>query len=172
MLALACVVSLALPALQPVALEASTTNATTPTDITVAEKQAAEEASAKADAVVSQLEHARDEAWRDSRANLAIASSPPIRSESVFGLLSAETERFAQLEASIKAAKAEAAHKRRLSELAGGAWDAVASRKLKVLRRTTAAAHLVDAKANEAAAYATEADLFRELGVERLRGKR
>lgn len=156
-------------ALQPSTLDASANSTTVSTlpDITVAEKQAAEEASEAADTAVSKLERARDEAWRDSRSNLAIASSPPIRSESVLAMLSAETERFAQLEANIKAGKAEAAHKRSLAELVGGAWDARESRKLKVLRRATADARLADAKVAEQEAFAAEADVHRRLLEER-----
>ena len=76
---------------------------------------------------------------------------------------------FAQLEASIKKAKAEAAHQRRLAELAGGAWDALESKKLKGLRVTAAEAALTAAREAEVKMGAKEAELLRELAIERQR---
>ena len=54
-------------------------------------------------------------------------------------MLSSETDKLAQLEGAIKQAKAVAAHKRRIADLAGGAWDALESKRLKLLRLQAAA---------------------------------
>ena len=164
--------------------------------MTLEEKQAADAASAAADNRVTHLEKERDEAWQHSRGNLAVMSSPPVRSASVFALLSAETDKFAvsvppaksnahrplsrriadlpscpwqQLEGAIKQAKDVAAHKRRVAELAGGAWDALESKRLKLLRLQAAEAGLAAARAAEAKARADEAELLRELALERAR---
>jgi hypothetical protein len=106
---------------------------------------------------------------RQARGNLAVASSPPIRSSSVHAMLAAETDKFAQLEAAIKAAKDAVAHKRRIAELAGGAWDAHESGKLKKLRLAAAEAGLASAKQAVAKAAAQEAEMLRELAIERNR---
>ncbi len=90
-------------------------NETAPGTVTLSMKEEADKASEVADAAVRALEFARDEAWRDSRGNLAIASSPPIRSEAVLDLLTSETQRFEKLEGQIRDAKEFARHKRRLA---------------------------------------------------------
>ena len=53
--------------------------------MTLEDKQVAEADSAAADKRVTVLEKERDEAWHASRGDLALASSPPIRSSAVFG---------------------------------------------------------------------------------------
>lgn len=90
-LSLLCLV--AIVAAVPVEMVNSTS--TLNTGMTLDDKQAAEADSAAADTRVSHLEKSRDEAWHNARGNLAVASSPPIRSSAVFALLSTETERFA-----------------------------------------------------------------------------
>ena len=144
-------------------------NSTSVPSLTLDEKIEAETESVAADNHVSSLEKNRDEAWHNARGTLALASSPPIRSEGVFSLLSAETDRFAQLEASIKQAKAESTHKRRLAELAGSAWDAQESQRLKALRLEAAEAGLVAARQAEAKAREDQAELLRELTLEKAR---
>ena len=137
------------------------------TRMTLDEKIEAETESVEADNHVSALEKSRDEAWHNARGTLALASSPPIRSSGVFSLLSAETDRFGQLEASIKQAKDEASHKRRVAELAGNAWDAQESQRLKLLRLEAAEAGLVAARQAEAKAREDEAELLHELALEK-----
>ena len=66
--------------------------------MTLEEKQVADAMSDAADSRVAHLEKARDEAWHNSRGSLAVASNPPIRSSAMFAMLSAETDKFAQLE--------------------------------------------------------------------------
>ena len=106
--------------------------------------------------------------------------------------------RFAscRLESAITAAKAEAQHKRRIAELAGGAWDALESKRLKLsaacrleprtrerplvtlfaggrnprsLRLEAAQAGLAAASIAEEKARADEKELLRELAIERAR---
>ena len=77
--------------------------------MTLDEKQTYEAASAAADKRVTSLEKDRDVAWHLARGNLALASNPPIRSSKVFEFMKSETDKFAQLEAAITQAKAEAA---------------------------------------------------------------
>ena len=84
-------------------------------------------------------------------------------------MLSAETDRFAQLEASIKTAKAQAAHKRRIAELTGAAWDAHESLKLKTLREQAATIALEDSKIATKKAKRHERELLQELQVEKNR---
>lgn len=105
----------------------------------------------------------------NARGSLAVASDPPIRSGAVFAMLSAETDRFAQLETSIKAAKATASHKRRISELTGSAWDAHESLKLKQLRESAATVALEDSKIATKKARSLETELLQELQVEKNR---
>ena len=95
--------------------------------------------------------------------------STPASAGAVFSLLSAETDKFAQLEAAITQAKAVASHKRRVAELAGGAWDALESKRLKKLRLEAAEAALIAARAAEAKAKSNEKELLRELATERAR---
>jgi len=135
----------------------------------LADKQNAEAASIAADRKVTGLEKLRDEAWRSARGSLALASNPPIRSASVLGLLSAERDRFAKIEADIKTAKTEAQHHRRIAELAGGAFDALESFKLKSQRVETADGALRRARAERDRAHAQEAEMLRELAIERAR---
>jgi len=137
------------------------------TPVSIEEKHLAEAASAAADRVVEALEKVRDEAWRNARGSLAIASDPPIRSAAVFDMLSAETDRFAQLEGQINAAKAKSAHKRRIADLAGGAWDAHEGMKLKTLREQEAQTRLAEAKAAKAKAVASEIEYIHELMLEK-----
>ena len=85
------------------------------------------------------------------------------------GLLRQETDKFAQLEASIKAAKADAFHKRRIAELSGGAWDGLENMRLKKLRLKTANAGLTAAIAAEKKARTDEAEYMRELAIEKNR---
>jgi hypothetical protein len=154
-------------ALQPSQLEPMS-NATYPT-VTAADKQYAEAASSAADKHVSELEVERDQAWQVARSNLAVASSPPIRSSAVLTLLSKETQRFEELERSIREAKAQATHKRRIAELTGGAWDAKESRALKKLRVRQAEAALAAAIDAERKNAAAENEQLHELAVEKNR---
>jgi len=146
--------------------------ATAPTDqaesarVTIEDKQVADAASVAADKAVGHLEIARDEAWSHARGSLAVASDPPIRSSRVYALLSAETDRFAQLESAIKDAKAHSVHKRRVAELTGAAWDAHESLKLKKLRASSAAIALEQATTAAQKAEELEQELLRELEVE------
>jgi len=151
------------PELEPMGNETTT--------VTLEEKQVADAAAFASDKVVTKLEVQRDEAWQTARGNLAVATHPPIRSSAVLGLLSKETDRFAQLEASIKKAKDEAKHQRRIADLVGGAWDAAESRKLKGLRVQAAEAALADARVVEMKKREEEAELLRELDIERQVGK-
>lgn len=98
-----------------------------------------------------------------------MASHPPIRSSAVLDMLSAETDKFARLEASIKKAKDEAKHQRRIAELVAGAWDAAESRKLKALRVQAAEAALAGSRVAEVKKQEEEAELLRELAIERQR---
>ena len=158
-------------ALEPLATEEAempmenvSTNATTRLPpMTLEQKQVADAASSSADQRVTVLEKARDEAWQHARGNLAVASSPPIRSSAVFALLSAETEKFAQLEGAITNAKDEAARKRRMADLSGGAWDALESKRLALLRLQAADAGLTAARLAESKARSNEAELLSEL---------
>ena len=144
-------------------------NATILPAMTLEEKTIADADSAAADSAVAKLEKARDEAWHHARGNLAVASSPPIRSSAVFAMLSSETDKFAQLENSITTAKNVAAHKRRIAELAGSAWDALESKRLKKLRLQAAEAGLIAARAADAKAVSDEAELLREYALEKSR---
>ena len=137
--------------------------------VTMEEKHLSEAASAQADRAVEELELLRDETWRNARGSLAIASDPPIRSGAVFEMLSAETERFAQLEASIKAAKAKQAHARRVAELTGSAWDAHEAFKLKELREQQAEFRAEEAKVARTEAAALEREYLKELRLEKAR---
>ena len=133
------------------------------------EKHLSEAASHLADRAVEELELLRDETWRNARGSLAIASDPPIRSGAVFETLSTETERFAQLEASIKAAKAKQAHARRVAELTGSAWDAHEAVKLKELREQQAEFRAEEAKVARTEAAALEREYLKELRLEKAR---
>ena len=137
--------------------------------VTMEEKHLSEAASHLADRAVEELELLRDETWRNARGSLAIASDPPIRSGAVFEMLSTETERFAQLEASIKAAKAKQAHARRVAELTGSAWDAHEAVKLKELREQQAAFRAEEAKVARTEAAALEREYLKELRLEKAR---
>ena len=148
---------------------ANTTTEEEYTPMTLDEKQTYEAASAAADKRVTSLEKDRDVAWHLARGNLALASNPPIRSSKVFEFMKSETDKFAQLEAAITQAKAEAAHKRRISDLAGGAWDSLESKKLKGLRLDAAKLGLTAAIAAEAKARADEEEMLRELAIEKQR---
>lgn len=161
---------------EPVPEPLSDANVTTasPTDspkhgVSLEEKQVADTAAFAAEKVVTQLEVQRDEAWQTARGNLAVATNPPIRSSAVLGMLSAETDKFAQLEASIKKAKDEAKHQRRIAELVGGAWDAAESRKLKALRVQAAEAALAASRVAELKKREEETELLHELEIERQR---
>jgi len=149
--------------------EPAAVNYTAEPAIFLADKQNAEAASIAADRKVTGLEKLRDEAWRSARGSLALASNPPIRSASVLGLLSAERDRFAKIEADIKTAKSEAQHHRRIAELAGGAFDALESFKLKSQRVETAEGALRRARAERDRTKKEEAELLRELTIERQR---
>lgn len=92
---------------------------------------------------------------------------PASRGALLCRLLSAETDRFASLEASIKAAKQKALHKRRVAELAGSAWDAHEDRKLKELRESIAASALEKARTELVDTQTLESELLRELQIER-----
>ena len=137
--------------------------------VTLEEKRVTEAESATADRVLNDRELARDEAWQNARGSLAVASDPPIRSAAVFDMLKAETNKFAELEGAIKAAKVDATRKRRISELAGSAWDAHETLKLKQLRESAAEAALRNAHAAVGAAQRDELELLRELKIERNR---
>lgn len=142
-------------------------NATPSTrSVSIEDKQVAEAASAAADKVVAKLEVARDEAWQNARGSLAVASNPPIRSSRVYEMLSAETDRFAQLEDAINNAKANSVHKRRVAELTGAAWDAHESLRLKKLRASASVLALEQAKEAAEQASVLEQELLRELEVE------
>ena len=104
-----------------------------------------------------------------TRRGKPLRRNPPIRADTVFAMLSAETDRFAQLETSIKAAKAQAAHKRRIAELTGSAWDAHESLKLKTLREQAAIVALEDSKIATKKAKTHEMELLQELNVEKNR---
>ena len=151
-----------------VANQSATPRANEPA-VTMEEKHVSEAASAQADRAVEELELLRDETWRNARGSLAIASDPPIRSGAVFEMLSAETERFAQLEASIKAAKAKQAHARRVAELTGSAWDAHEAFKLKELREQQAEFRAEEAKVARTEAAALEREYLKELRLEKAR---
>jgi len=151
-----------------VANQSATPRANEPA-VTMEEKHLSEAASAQADRAVEELELLRDETWRNARGSLAIASDPPIRSGAVFEMLSAETERFAQLEASIKAAKAKQAHARRVAELTGSAWDAHEAFKLKELREQQAEFRAEEAKVARTEAAALEREYLKELRLEKAR---
>ena len=151
-----------------VANQSATPRANDPA-VTMEEKHLSEAASAQADRAVEELELLRDETWRNARGSLAIASDPPIRSGAVFEMLSAETERFAQLEASIKAAKAKQAHARRVAELTGSAWDAHEAFKLKELREQQAEFRAEEAKVARTEAAALEREYLKELRLEKAR---
>jgi len=137
--------------------------------VTIEEKHLAEAASAAADQAVQKLEKVRDEAWRNARGSLAIASDPPIRSSAVFDMLTGVTSKFAQLEASINEAKAKRDHARRIADLAGTAWDAHEGRALKRLREREATLRLNEAREAVAQAEATEEESLRELKLEKAR---
>jgi len=134
--------------------------------VTIDDKQVADAASVAADKAVGHLEAARDEARSHARGSLSVASNPPIRSSRVYALLSAETDRFAQLESAIKDAKAHSVHKRRVAELTGAAWDAHESLKLKELRASSATIALEQATIASQKARELEKELLRELQVE------
>jgi len=134
--------------------------------VSIEDKQVAEAASAAADKVVAKLEVARDEAWQNARGSLAVASNPPIRSSRVYEMLSAETDRFAQLEDAINNAKANSVHKRRVAELTGAAWDAHESLRLKKLRASASVLALEQAKEAAEQARVLEQELLHELATE------
>lgn len=56
-----------------------------------------------------------------------------------------------------------------MAELSGGAWDALESKRLKLLRLQASEANLIAARAAEAKASEDEAELLRELALEKTR---
>ena len=133
-------------------------------DVRVAEAKAG-----MADSKVKHLLTERDELWKVSRGNLAIATNPPIRSSSVFALLAEETDKFKNVEDAINRAKAEAEHYRRIAELAGGAQDATEGAKLKEIRVVHAQKALEDAITAAKKMREKETEMLRELQIEKAR---
>ena len=105
-------------------------------ELTEEEKAAADRGAVEAENELEQLKRDRDKAWAGSRSRLATASDPPVPSERVLGLLSAEHAIFDNLEKKLAAAREKMTRKRRLATLTATAWAAQQQRKVCRSQRT------------------------------------